>query len=386
LALLTIIFFSLFFASSVPSPLFIVFQHRWGFSAGMLTLAFGSYAIILLVILMVAGSLSDHVGRRPVILAALCLQVTSMALFLAARGSGGLIGARIAQGLSMGIANGALSAGVIEAAPIRYKKLAALLIGVSPMAGLAAGALVAGVCISFAEGADVWIFLALAALFTVFAGGILFIPETSHRRPGALASLVPRISVAPRARYDFTRGLPLLFVIWALCGLVISLAPSLISGVFGIDSGGLNGVAVAVFCGAGAICPLFFAVHQPSTTATLGIAGVAAGLIIILGSLSFASVGFFVLGMALAGGGCGLGFSGLVQLLAPLADPHERAELFVAIFVATYLPLSLPPIAVGFLIPTYGLLRTTQAYLFVLLAVSLFGLFLRIAAVRPRKP
>jgi MFS family permease len=135
LPLLTGIFFSLFFASSVPSPFFLVFQHRWGFSSGILTLAFGSYAIILLILLMIAGSLSDHVGRRPVIITALVIQVASMILFFTARGSGSLIAARLAQGLSMGIANGTLSAAVIEAAPVHRKRVAAMLVSVAPMAG-----------------------------------------------------------------------------------------------------------------------------------------------------------------------------------------------------------------------------------------------------------
>ena len=87
------------------------------------------------------------------------------------------------------------------------------------------------------------------------------------------------------------------------------------------------------------------------------------------------SIEFFILGVAVAGGGCGLAFSGLVQLPAPLADPHERAELFVAIFVATYLSLSLPPIAVGFLIPVFGLFAAIQSYLSILLIVALFALF-----------
>ena len=55
-----------------------------------------------------AGSLSDHLGRKPVIVAALAIQVMSMALFLTADGIGGLLAARIVQGLSMGVVNGAL--------------------------------------------------------------------------------------------------------------------------------------------------------------------------------------------------------------------------------------------------------------------------------------
>jgi hypothetical protein len=146
-------------------------------------------------------------------------------------------------------------------------------------------------------------------LFAVYAGLVLCIPETSRRRPGALASLMPRISIAPRARPEFLRGLPLLIMVWALCGLLMSLAASLILGVFGVDSGEVNGLAVTVFCGAGAVGPPLLTSYQPSTTATLGMAALAAGLAILLASLSFASV----VGAAVAGTGAGLAFSDLVQ-------------------------------------------------------------------------
>ena len=123
--LLAITLFLFFVSASVPSPLFVVFQGRWGFSPGMLTVAFSIYSLVLLVTLLVAGSLSDHLGRKPVIVSALIIQVASMTLFLTADGIGGLLAARIVQGLSMGVVNGALSAAVIEAAPRPERRSAA---------------------------------------------------------------------------------------------------------------------------------------------------------------------------------------------------------------------------------------------------------------------
>jgi len=55
----------LLFASSAPSPLYIVYQQRWGFSEITLTSVFAIYALALLLALLIAGAVSDHVGRRP---------------------------------------------------------------------------------------------------------------------------------------------------------------------------------------------------------------------------------------------------------------------------------------------------------------------------------
>ena len=65
------VFAAFFLAAGAPTPLLSLRQQEWGFSAGTLTFAFSVYALGLLVALLVGGSLSDHLGRRPVLLAAL---------------------------------------------------------------------------------------------------------------------------------------------------------------------------------------------------------------------------------------------------------------------------------------------------------------------------
>lgn len=380
--LLATLFFIFFFAASAPSPLFVVFQTRWAFSSGLLTVAFGIYAIILLVTLLVAGSLSDHLGRRPVIMAALMIQTIAMILFLTAHGISGLIAARIMQGLSMGIANGAMAAAVVEAAPAPRRWLGALVISVAPMAGLAAGAVSTGLSITLLSDPEGWIFGILAVLFPVGAACVFWIPETTKRRIGAWSSLVPRLSVATRARPVFVRGLPLLFVVWALCGLFIALAPSMMVQAFGIHNGLVNGLTVGVLCGVGAVMPTLLKSVRPATASLFGLSGVSVGILLLLASLETNSVALFFLGTAIAGAGSGTAFSAHVQTLVPLADGHERAELFAALFVVTYLSLSLPPIIAGFLIASFGLLQTVHGYLSLMLAVSLAGTWLQVVASR----
>ena len=56
-------------ASSTPSPLYAVYAAQWHFSSITLTAIFGVYALALLAALLTTGRLSDHLGRRPVVLA-----------------------------------------------------------------------------------------------------------------------------------------------------------------------------------------------------------------------------------------------------------------------------------------------------------------------------
>lgn len=380
--LLAAVLFAFFFAAAAPSPLFVVFQHAWHFSSSLLTVAFAVYAIALLVSLLVAGSLSDHIGRRPVVLAALVLQAVAMGLFLLAHGIGGLIAARVVQGIATGVASGALSAAVVEAAPATRKKLGALITSVSPLAGLAVGALLTGIAVRFSVQPVMLVFGVLAVVFALGAAVVLWMPETVTPRAGALASLVPRVSIPARARTEFARGLPVFVVVWALGGLYLSLAPSLMLHVFGIDNGVVNGLTVAVLSGMGAIAPTLLARFAAPKPIILGMASIAVGLVLLLVSLATGSLALFFIGTAVAGLGFGGAFSALVQTLAPLAQSHERGELFAAIFVVSYLAFSLPAMLAGFLVAPVGLLTTTEGYAAVLLLIAAFGVWNQWAALR----
>src|ERR1700729_4602314 len=84
--LLTSILVTLLASSSAPTPLYATYQARWGFSPVTITVIFGVYAVAVLASLLVAGSLSDHVGRRPVLMGALGAQAVVMLLFAFAGG------------------------------------------------------------------------------------------------------------------------------------------------------------------------------------------------------------------------------------------------------------------------------------------------------------
>jgi len=371
--LLAGVLFLFFFAASAPSPLFLVLQHAWGFSAYLLTVAFAVYAIALLAALLVAGALSDHVGRRPVILGALLAQTVAMVLFLLARDIAGVVVARVVQGLATGLASGAMTAAVVEAAPAQSKRLGARISSVSPLAGLASGALLTGVALQYAVDAVPLVFGGMAVLFALAAVGVWWVPETVTPRPGAWASLKPQVSVPPAARAEFVRAVPVLVGVWALGGLYLALSPSLLRHVLGVDSGLVNGLAIATLSGVGAVAPHWLQRWAPARAAALGMAAIVLGMTLFLGALSVHSVALFFVGTAVAGIGFGAAFSAVMQDLAPLVQTQQRAELFAAVFTLSYLAFSVPAIVAGRLVESMGLLHTMQAYATLLLLVAALG-------------
>jgi len=139
----------LLFASSTPSPMYGVYQHEWHFSAIVLTTVYAANALALLVALLFVGSLSDHVGRRPVLFAALAIELAAMGTFAEARGVAWLAAGRILQGLATGTASGAVSAMMIDLQP-PGSRLGALMTNVSSAGGIALGALGSGLLVSYA--------------------------------------------------------------------------------------------------------------------------------------------------------------------------------------------------------------------------------------------
>jgi len=222
-------------ASGVPSPLYRVYQAEFGFSSGVLTTIFGIYSFALLLSLLVVGGLSDHVGRRPVLIGAFVLEAAAMALFLLADGVGWLLAARVVQGLATGALTSTLGASLLDLQH-RDKPLGAFINSASPGLGLSLGAAGAGLLVQFVPSPTDWVFGVLTAVFLLAAVGTYLLPESSPRLPGAVASLRPRVHVPPAHRLAFVVALPILVSCWALGGLYASLGPSLVAEVFGIDN------------------------------------------------------------------------------------------------------------------------------------------------------
>jgi MFS family permease len=114
LALLASIIVSFLAASSAPTPLYATYQAEWGFSPITTTVVFGVYAMAVLASLLVVGRISDHLGRRPVLLAALVVQAAAMLVFAGAGSVTALLAARVIQGLSTGAAMGAVGAAMLD--------------------------------------------------------------------------------------------------------------------------------------------------------------------------------------------------------------------------------------------------------------------------------
>jgi MFS family permease len=357
-------------ASGVPSPLYRVYQQEFGFSSGVLTTVFGIYSFALLASLLVVGGLSDHVGRRPVLIAAFVLEAAAMALFLFADGVGWLLAARVVQGLATGALTSTLGASLLDLQH-RDRPLGAFINSASPGLGLSVGAVGAGLLVQWVPSPTDWVFGVLTAVFLLAALGTYLLPESSPRLPGAAASLRPRVHVPPAHRLAFVVALPILVACWALGGLYASLGPSLVADVFGIDNHLVGGLLILALNGTGIVGSLALRTSPPERALLVGALVFTVGVMGTLAALVATSVGLLFTAAVVTGFGFGAAFLGAVATITHGVAPGHRAGLLASIFVAGYLAFSIPAIAAGIAVGEVGLTRTTEVYGLVVVLLAL---------------
>jgi MFS family permease len=367
-------FTSLYLAAGSLTPLLVVYRLQWKFPPSMLTLAFAAYAIGFLVAVLTLGSLSDHIGRRPVLIAALVVQLASNLLFLVAPDIGWVIAGRIVQGIASGAATSAFTAAMVELAPEQKKRLGTILGSVSLTGGLAAGSLLAGLAIQFTPAASSIIFIALIVLTIIGGVVVVFSPETMRRNPGALRSLIPRVSIPSAARKEFAAAAPVVAAVWMLAGLSGGLAPSMVRSVFHLDSGLLDGLAGFVAPAVSAIIGLAFAGVDSRRAMTIGIYASIVGALGIIGGVFAGSLAIMILGQAIAGIGFGACFTAALRLLFPLALAHQRAGVVAAIYVVSYVAFGLPIIIEGQLVGPLGQIPAVVYYTALTVLLALISL------------
>jgi predicted MFS family arabinose efflux permease len=352
----------LMIAAAAPSPLYGVYQADWHFSAITLTTVFAVYVVALLGAFLVAGRLSDHLGRRPVIIAALVTEVIAMACFGVATGVPMLYLARIVQGLATGAAIGAVSAALIDLQPEDRPQLASLVNSVAPTAGLAAGALATSFLVQYGPAPLRLVYWLLLGGFAASIAVVIILNEPGERRPGALASLRPQASVPAAARRAFVAGTPALVAGWALGGLYLALGPSIASVLLHSANVVPGGLVIFLLCGVGAVTSLVCGRMRAGAAMLAGSVLLAVGVGGTVLAITGGSAAGFFAGTAFAGIGFGLAFLGTFRTLSALAPPSGRAGLIATIYIVSYLAFSLPVIAAGIAATHFGLRDTAIVY------------------------
>jgi MFS family permease len=343
---------SLYVGSTLPTPLYPLYRQQFGFSEFIVTAIYASYVVGNLTALFALGRLSDQLGRRPTTLIAFGVLFASILCFLGSTGTAWLFLARILNGLAAGLGAGALTAWIAELEPGHDKARAAMVASAGNLAGLALGAIMAGLLAQYAPWPLRTSYLVYLVLLLIVIVLTLAVPpegvEHTVRSANEL-SLRPRIGVPRNIRLAFIAPAAMAFATFALGGFYAALTPGLLSHTLQQHNLAVIGALVALFFGSGALTAATTGKLTARPAMLISTIMLLVGLALLVAAEHTRSMLMLVIATVTSGGATALGYRCSLQIVNEIAPPPRRAELVSSYLLVCYTANSLPVIGVGLL-------------------------------------
>jgi MFS family permease len=366
LALVAFAFAVAALGATLPTPIFPLYQRQFGLSTAAVTVVFSTYAIAVVVTLLVAGGVSDRVGRKPVLIPGLLLSGTSAVVFLTAQGTPALYVGRVLSGLSVGLFAGTATAMLVDLAPGGRREVASSIAVAMNLGGLGLGNLVSG-------SLDEWVphptrtpFAVDLGLLALALAALMIAPETVRRKPSSVILRLARLHVPAEIRGLFWQAAIAGFCGCAVSGLFGAVAPSVATQLLGVHSHALAGLVVALLFFASAAGQVTTPRLSHRTALMAGCISLVAGLVLLAASFLLRSFAFLVLAAIVSGAGQGLAVGGGLTAVVARAAPGLRGEVASTYFVVMYAGLVIPVIGDGFASGALGLENAGLAFTAVL--------------------
>jgi len=359
--------------TTLPTPLYVIYQGRWHFSAAMVTVTFAVYAAAVLATLLLAGRSSDQAGRRPVMAVALAASALSTVAFILAPDIGVLIAARIVSGLSAGLMTGTATAALTELVPASDSHRASLVATAANMGGLGLGPLAAGLLAQYAPHPTTLVFEVYLAVLAAAAVILLLVPETVPSRTRPVLRFAG-LGIPERGRGEFIAAAVAVFAAFALLGLFSSVVPGFIGGVLHQGSHAVQGAVVFGLFGMAALTQVALSRFSSRRIVLAGLGLFLAALALIVAALAQAAMALFVAGTVAGGVAVGAIFGGSLATASRLAPAGRRGQVISAFFVACYAGLIVPVVGVGVLSDFTGTWVAVLAFSVLLAVLCLFSI------------
>jgi MFS family permease len=371
--LLAVVFTITMLGTTLPTPLYVIYQAQWHFSAAVVTVIFAVYAAGVLIALLLAGRSSDQAGRRPVLAVALGCSTLSTAAFILAPNVGVLFVGRILSGLSAGLMTGTATAALTELIPATARRRASLVATAANIGGLGLGPLVAGLFAQYVPQPTVAVFEVYLALLAAAGLCLLLVPETvSPRR--RLVLRFAGLSIPERGRGEFVAAAVAGFCAFSLLGLFTALAPTFLGSVLHERNHAVQGSVVFLLFAMGTLTQLAGSRLSSRRVVAAGLGLLLAALALIVAALDEAAQALFLAGTVVGGIAVGAVFMGSLATANRLAPSAQRGQAISVYFVACYCGLIIPVIGVGVASGYVSDFAAVLALSILLAALSLFAL------------
>ncbi|MFF2996657.1 MFS transporter [Streptomyces sp. NPDC057950] len=367
--------------STVPTPLYPLYQHRDGFSTFMITVIFATYVVGVVGSLILVGPVSDWAGRKRILIPALGLETIAAVIFLVWPTLPGLIVARLITGLGVGMISATATAYLQElhvvSRPDAGRGRFEIVSTAANIAGLGVGPLIAGILAQYVTAPLRTPYIVFAVLLLLAIAAVAFAPETVGKPTQRPAWRPQSISADHGDRAGFIAAAVGVFGAFSVFGLFTSLAPAFVAGTLHHPSRALAGLIVFVVFGAAALAQSATPRVKLRTRLSAGLVGEAAGVIVLAAGMEKANLALFLIGGALACAGAGVLFKSAIGSVASAASPAERGAALAGLFLIAYLGLIVSAVGLGiatqYTTATRAMLWFTAALLAVLATVAVLN-------------
>ncbi len=360
--------------STVPTPLWSLYQERDGFSTFAITVAFAAYAVGVVISLFLAGHLGDAYGRRRILLIAIGLEIASAVIFLLWPALPGLILARVVSGLGIGMLTATITAHILDlylrTRPGTDLTRAQVVAAAANLGGFGVGALVSGALAQWITAPLITPYVVFMVFLVIALVGVALVPETATP-PDVRPKYRPqRVSVPENARGTFFLAGGIAFAAFAVLGLFTSLVPGFVSGQLHITSRFTGGLVVFVTFAAAVLAQIALRSLTMRAQTAIGTVLLVLGIIVVtVVVVQVGELGWFFAGGVLTGAGGGPLFKAALAVAGSLADPSHRGEVLAGIFLIGYVGLTLPVVGIG--VATQAISLTTALIGFTIATVAI---------------
>jgi MFS family permease len=340
-----------FMGSVIVTPLYSLYQRKFGFSEITLTLIFAVYVVGNVTALLLFGQISDQVGRKRVALPALALAAVSALLFLVADGIAWLFAGRLLLGLAVGILSGTGTAWLVELFGEQRRPRATSTATAANFAGIALGPLLGGALAEYAWSPLKLPFIVYEGLLLAVAIAVASLPEPRQERIASLRELRLQLRIGvPRDRLGaFVTPAVTAFVIFALGGLYFALIPGLLIHDLHEPNVVLAGLVTFELALIGAASIVLSRRVRPDTAMVAGLLVLLPGVALVVSAQAARSLALLGVATMLAGIAWGLAYRGSLEVVNEIAPDDHRAEAVSTFFIACFAGNSVPVIGIGVL-------------------------------------
>ncbi len=359
--------------TTLPTPLYPIYQSRLGFSELMITIIYATYAVGVIFALIVFGKWSDQVGRRPLLFGGLGFSAISAVLFVTgANHLGLLLAGRIFSGLSAGIFTGTATSMVVELGIDNDR--ATMVATAVNMGGLGLGPLLAGVLSQYAPLPLHLCFLIDLGLVLIGFYGIWYSPETVKISDAPLLE-IQNLSLPPQVRSVFIPAVIAGFAGFAVFGFFTAVAPAVIGQRLHLSNHAIIGSIVFVLFTASILGQYLLKWITRKKAMMTGCVVLIMGTGLTGAGVDLPSLALITLGAIISGVGQGLIFrSGMADIIAA-APEEQRGEVTSLFFVVLYIAISIPVIGIGFAVRGFGLRSAGVYFAIGVVLLTLIALF-----------